>query len=105
MLDFFSVGVGGRLVFSANCAFHTFLSFFPIIEGLKGYSLKQNLLADIITGLTVTVMQIPQGMAYGLLAGLTPVFGLYVSLIPVLVYFVLGTSKYVSVGTHATCFF
>ena len=98
VLDFFSVGVGGRLVFSRSCALNAFLSFFPFIGVLHSYSIKQNLLSDIVAGLTVCVMQIPQGLAYGLLAGLSPVSGLYVSLIPVIVYFILGTSKHISVG-------
>ena len=73
-------------------------SFFPFFSVLRYYSLRRDLLRDVVVGLTVCVMQIPQGMAYGLLAGLDPVFGLYVSLLPVLVYFFLGTSKHISVG-------
>lgn len=44
-------------------------------------------------------MHIPQGMAYGLLAGVTPSSGLYMAFFPTLVYFAFGTSRHISVGT------
>lgn len=49
--------------------------------------------------MTVAVMHIPQGMAYGLLAGVTPSSGLYMAFFPTLTYFVFGTSRHISVGT------
>ncbi len=56
---------------------------------------------DLIAGLTVGVLLIPQGMAYAMLAGLPPVFGLYASTIPLIVYGLLGTSRQLSVGPVA----
>lgn len=47
------------------------------------------------------IILIPQGMAYALIAGLPPVYGLYASLIPVLIYALLGTSRQVAVGPVA----
>lgn len=54
-----------------------------------------------MAGLTVGIILIPQGMAYAMIAGLPPVYGLYASLVPVLMYVVLGTSRQVAVGPVA----
>lgn len=74
---------------------------FPFTSILRGYSALYDLPCDLIAGLTVGIMHIPQGMAYALLARLPPVYGLYTSFYPVLLYFFFGTSKHISVGTFA----
>ncbi|MBT8231621.1 MAG: sulfate permease [Saprospiraceae bacterium] len=56
---------------------------------------------DLMAGLTVAIMLIPQGMAYAMMAGLDPIYGLYAGLVPMLVYPIFGTSKYLSVGPVA----
>jgi MFS superfamily sulfate permease-like transporter len=68
---------------------------------IKNYRIKEFLLADILAGLTVGIMHIPQGMAYALLATLPPIYGLYTSFYPVLIYWIFGTSKHISIGTFA----
>ena len=57
--------------------------------------------SDLIAGLTVAVMHIPQGMAYAMLAGVEPVTGIYTGMWPVLVYVVMGNMAHVSMGTFA----
>ena len=56
---------------------------------------------DLIAGLTVGIVLIPQGMAYALLAGAPPVYGLYASLIPLVMYALLGSTKQLAVGIVA----
>jgi MFS superfamily sulfate permease-like transporter len=52
-------------------------------------------LYDIIAGLTLAVIHVPQGMANGMLAGLGPMNGLYVSLFAVIIYAIMGTSHHI----------
>lgn len=74
-----------------------FFIHLPILHWLWTYRPKQ-LVGDIIAGITIGVTHVPQGIGFALLAGLPPVFGLYSSFVPVLVYSVLGTSRHISVG-------
>ena len=74
--------------------------YFPPAQWLKEYQ-RSWLKGDIVAGLTVGVMLIPQGMAYALLAGLPPIYGLYTATIPLIVYAFLGTSRQLAVGPVA----
>lgn len=74
--------------------------YLPLLQGLKNYT-KADFTKDLVAGLTVGVVVIPQGMAYAMIAGLPPVYGLYASIFPVLMYMLLGTSKNVVVGPVA----
>ena len=74
--------------------------YFPILQWLPGYK-RSYLSGDIGAGLTVGIMLIPQGMAYAMIAGLPPVFGLYASLIPQIIYAIMGTSRQLAVGPVA----
>ena len=74
--------------------------FFPILDWLPNYD-KANLSGDLTAGITVGVMLIPQGMAYAMLAGLPPIYGLYASTIPLILYAILGTSRQLAVGPVA----
>lgn len=77
------------------------LDFCPVLRWLPEYQVDKNLMGDIISGITVAVMHIPQGMAYGLLAGVDPIVGLYMAFFPTLIYFLFGTSRHISMGTFA----
>ena len=74
-----------------------FLPFLNWLPHYKGAQLK----GDLSAGLTVGVMLIPQGMAYAMIAGLPPIYGLYASTIPLILYALLGTSRQLAVGPVA----
>ena len=71
--------------------------FFPITEWLNGYS-KQDFNGDVFAGIITAILLVPQGIAYAMLAGLPPQLGLYASILPPVVYALLGTSRTMSVG-------
>ncbi|KAH0951309.1 hypothetical protein HN011_002548 [Eciton burchellii] len=73
----------------------------PLIDWLFSYDWKNNIIGDIVAGITVAVMHIPQGMAYAILGNVPPIVGIYMAFFPVLVYFFLGTSRHNSMGTFA----
>jgi len=74
--------------------------FIPSLEWMSGYG-KEQFSGDMSAGLTVGVMLIPQGMAYSMLAGLDPIYGLYAVTIPLIIYALLGTSRQLAVGPVA----
>ncbi|KAH8160970.1 hypothetical protein CIB48_g7277 [Xylaria polymorpha] len=75
-------------------------SLFPFLDWIFHYNLKW-LLGDLIAGITVGFVVVPQGMAYALLAGLKPEFGLYTSFVGFILYFLFATSKDITIGTVA----
>ncbi|MDX5378688.1 MAG: sodium-independent anion transporter, partial [Halomonas sp.] len=66
--------------------------YLPILTWLPHYNRRLGG-ADVLAGLIVTVMVIPQSLAYAVLAGLPAVVGLYASLLPAIAYALLGTSR------------
>ena len=62
---------------------------------------RQHLASDVLAGIIVTILVIPQSLAYALLAGLPPQAGLYVSILPVLAYALFGSSMVQAVGPVA----
>lgn len=84
--------------FSIKNCIHNLL---PVSLWIPNYNIKKKFMGDFLAGLTVAVMHVPQGMAYGLLAGVQPINGLYMAFFPCLVYFLFGTSRHISIGTFA----
>ncbi len=74
--------------------------FLPFLGWLPTYK-KTDFTKDLIAGLTVGIVLVPQGMAYAMIAGLPPVYGLYAAITPLIIYAFLGTSRQVAVGPVA----
>lgn len=72
----------------------------PALDWIRNYQ-RGDLRGDLIAGITVTMMLIPQAMSYAMLAGLPPYIGLYASVMPLLVYALFGTSRQLAVGPVA----
>ncbi|KAI7986132.1 putative sulfate transporter 3.4 [Camellia lanceoleosa] len=71
--------------------------FFPVFQWGSSYSLDL-LRSDVISGLTIASLAIPQGISYAKLANLPPIIGLYSSFVPPLIYSILGSSRHLAVG-------
>ncbi|NXU99259.1 S26A9 protein, partial [Cettia cetti] len=79
----------------------TLFCLFPILAWLPKYKIKDYILPDVLGGLSAGTIQVPQGMAFALLANLPPVNGLYSSFFPLLTYFFLGGIHQMVPGTFA----
>lgn len=77
-----------------------FSRYFPFLDWLFQYR-SQDLIGDITAGIIAAIMLVPQSMAYALLAGLPAQVGLYASILPLILYALLGTSRALSVGPVA----
>ena len=80
--------------------FSPLLAAVPLLGSLRGYN-RESMLSDLIAGLVVTVMLIPQSLAYALLAGVPAEVGMYASILPLVAYAIFGTSRTLSVGPVA----
>ncbi|NXO63026.1 S26A2 protein, partial [Phainopepla nitens] len=74
------------------------LGFFPILQWLPKYKLREYLLGDVMSGVIVGVLLVPQSIAYSLLAGLEPIYGLYTAFFSCIIYCIFGTSRHISVS-------
>ncbi|CAL9049006.1 unnamed protein product, partial [Musa banksii] len=74
--------------------------FFPVLEWLPSYG-HSTFKSDLVAGITIASLAIPQGISYAKLANLPPILGLYSSFVPPLVYAMMGSSKDLAVGTVA----
>ncbi len=74
--------------------------YIPALDWLVHYQ-SENLVGDIIAGIIVASLLIPQSMAYALLAGLPPQVGLYAGIVPAILYPIFGTSRVLAVGPVA----
>ena len=78
----------------------TLYRFFPFLTWLKGYRIS-SFRADVVAGLTVAVVLIPQSMAYAMLAGMPPVYGLYAAMIPTFIAALWGSLRQLATGPIA----
>ena len=76
------------------------VKYLPILDWGRSYN-RTALSSDLIAAVIVTIMLIPQSLAYALLAGLPPEAGIYASIVPILLYAVFGTSRALAVGPVA----
>ena len=74
--------------------------YLPILDWGRYYD-RSTLTNDLVAALIVTIMLIPQSLAYALLAGLPPEMGLYASMLPIIFYAIFGTSRALAVGPVA----
>lgn len=79
---------------------HSLAHYLPALGWLRHYH-RADLVGDLLAGLIVAIMLVPQGMAYALLAGLPPQVGLYASILPLVLYGLFGSSRTLAVGPVA----
>ena len=73
------------------------VSIVPASKWILNYR-KSDLPSDALAGMIVAIMLVPQAMAYALLAGLPPQYGLYASILPLVAYAIFGSSRTLAVG-------
>uniref|UniRef100_A0A8D2LBX7 STAS domain-containing protein n=1 Tax=Varanus komodoensis TaxID=61221 RepID=A0A8D2LBX7_VARKO len=76
-----------------------FRKLFPVVQWLPHYNVKEQLLGDVISGLLVGIVAIPQSISYAILANQAPVYGLYTNFFCTIIYFMMATSHHNCVGS------
>ena len=74
--------------------------YLPVLDWGRRYD-RSTLTSDLVAAAIVTIMLIPQSLAYAMLAGLPPEIGLYASILPIIAYAIFGTSRTLAVGPVA----
>lgn len=94
-----------RILNKCQCSRHKFWkifsSYLPLIKVIRYYNIREYIPIDILSGITIGILHIPQALAFGLLTSVKIENGLYTSVWPVLLYVIFGTSAHVSMGTSA----
>uniref|UniRef100_A0A158P6H0 STAS domain-containing protein n=1 Tax=Angiostrongylus cantonensis TaxID=6313 RepID=A0A158P6H0_ANGCA len=80
---------------------HFWMGRVPITKWLPVYNWKEDLRADIIGGMMLSIMSLPQALAYGYLVGVPPIYGLITTIFGPIIYTIFGTSKHTSPGCFA----
>ncbi|XP_031484893.1 probable sulfate transporter 4.2 isoform X1 [Nymphaea colorata] len=73
----------------------------PCIRWIRTYKWREYLQVDLMAGLTVGIMLVPQAMSYAKLAGLQPIYGLYSGFVPIFIYAIFGSSRQLAIGPVA----
>ncbi|NXS14711.1 S26A2 protein, partial [Neodrepanis coruscans] len=86
-----------------TCSHQTIITFlcrlFPVLDWLPRYNIKTQLLGDVISGLLVGIVAIPQSISYSLLASQDPIYGIYTNFFCNIIYVAMATSRHNSVGS------
>ncbi|KAJ6727119.1 SULFATE TRANSPORTER 4.1-RELATED [Salix purpurea] len=76
-------------------------TFLPCCRWIRAYKWREHFQLDLMAGLTVGIMLVPQAMSYAKLAGLHPIYGLYTGFVPIFVYAIFGSSRQLAIGPVA----
>ncbi|KAI6075145.1 Anion exchange transporter [Aix galericulata] len=80
---------------------HWWMRRLPVLEWVPAYDWKENLVPDAVSGMMLAIQQVTQGLAFAVLSSVHPVFGLYGSFFPVIIYAIFGMGRHVATGTFA----
>uniref|UniRef100_A0A8C4Q293 Solute carrier family 26 member 2 n=1 Tax=Eptatretus burgeri TaxID=7764 RepID=A0A8C4Q293_EPTBU len=90
-----------HLTCSPSCFKKVIFDIFPVLQWLPNYKFREYIIGDIMSGIVVGIISVPQSIAYSLLASVDPIYGLYASFFPCIIYFLFGTSRHTSIGIFA----